>query len=170
MGAQDEELEQLRAGVNCATLLEKLSGGWTLDRRESTRRSLKYRRDGEILIVNHDGRGWWDPQSDAKGDVFNLGQHLDHRLNFGQVRKLLRGFIGVAPSYPPFPRPRRNGAQKLPPDERWQARRPLRRSSPTWRYLAGKRSLPAAVLVAATAVDAIREGPLWQCLVRASRP
>src|SRR5258705_6774919 len=32
MSAHDAELEQLRAGVNCATLLERLSTGWTLDR------------------------------------------------------------------------------------------------------------------------------------------
>ena len=159
MSTHDAELDHLRAEVNCATLLEKLSNGWTLDRRESTRRALKYRRGGEILIVNHDGRGWWDPQSEAKGDVFNLVQHLDWNLNFGQVRKLLRGFVGVAPSHPPFIRARREGAQKLPPDERWATRRRLRCGSPTWHYLAGTRCLPAAVLAAAAAVDAVREGP-----------
>ena len=43
------------------------------DRKESTKFSLKYRRGkGEILIVSHAGRGWWDPMSDAKGDVFKL--------------------------------------------------------------------------------------------------
>ena len=81
MTGHDEELDHLRAGVNCATLPEKLSSGWTLDRRESTRRTLKYRRAGEILIVNHDGRGWWDPLSEAKGDVFNLVQHFDRSSN-----------------------------------------------------------------------------------------
>jgi hypothetical protein len=68
--------------------LERWPAGWRLDRRESTRRSLKYRcGEGEILIVNHDGHGWWDPQSSAMGDVFDLVQHLDPSLNFGQVRK-----------------------------------------------------------------------------------
>ena len=43
-------------------LLERLPPVWRLDRVESTRRSLKYRRSkGEIVIVNHDERGWWDP-------------------------------------------------------------------------------------------------------------
>jgi len=54
---------------------------------------------GEILIVNHEGKGWWDPQSDAKGDVFDLVQHFDLDLNFGQVRKALREFIGPNPSF-----------------------------------------------------------------------
>jgi len=85
MQAEDAELEQFRRGVNCAALLEGWSPSWRLDRRESTRRALKYRREeGEVLIVNHDGRGWWDPQSTAKGDIFDLVQYLDPNLNFGQ--------------------------------------------------------------------------------------
>jgi hypothetical protein len=60
MQAEDAELEQFRRGVNCAALLEGWSPAWRLDRRESTRRALKYRREeGEVLIVN--------PQSMAKG-------------------------------------------------------------------------------------------------------
>ena len=97
----DAELEQFRQGVNCAAVLERMAGGWRLDVRESTRRALKYRRgEGEIIIVNHDGRGWWDATGSAKGDVFNLVQHLDPSLNFGAVRKMLRSFVGVVPAYP----------------------------------------------------------------------
>ena len=82
----DAELELFRQTVNCATVLERMVGGWKLDVRESTKRALKYRRDrGEIIIVNHDGHGWWDATGSAKGDVFNLVQHLDPSLNFGQV-------------------------------------------------------------------------------------
>ena len=56
----DAELELFRRSVSCAAVLEKV-GGWKLDVRESTRRALEYRRGaGEIIIVNHDGRGWWD--------------------------------------------------------------------------------------------------------------
>jgi hypothetical protein len=52
-------------------VLEQTPPCWKLDRKESTKLSLKYRRGkGEILIVSHAGRGWWDPTSDAKGDVF----------------------------------------------------------------------------------------------------
>src|SRR5579862_7451015 len=101
MRADDAELELFRREVNCATLLERWHAGWRLDHRESTRRTLKYRRgEGEILIINHDGHGWWDPQSTAKGDVFDLVQHLDPSLNFGQVRKELRRLVGVAPAFP----------------------------------------------------------------------
>jgi hypothetical protein len=158
MSTHDVELEQLRSGVNCATLLERLSSGWMLDKRESTRRALKYRRDGEILIVNHDGRGWWDPLSEDKGDVFKLAQRLDHRLNFGQVRKVLRGLVGMVPSDRPFDRSRHDGPRP-PPEKRWITRRPLRRGSSTWRYLAEERCLPACILAAAGAADAVREGP-----------
>ena len=60
MRHDDAELEQMRAGVSCAVLLER--AGYELDKAESTRKCLKYRRgSGEIVIVNHDGRGWWDP-------------------------------------------------------------------------------------------------------------
>ena len=68
MSEQDAEIEWLKAEVSCAALLERLPPVWRLDRAESTRRSLKYRRgEGEIVIVNHDGRGWWDPLSDGQG-------------------------------------------------------------------------------------------------------
>jgi len=78
MSGQDTELEQLRAGVSCAVLLER--GGYQIDKGESTAKCQKWRRgSGEIVIVNHDGRGWWDPQRPGtdragKGDVFTLAQ------------------------------------------------------------------------------------------------
>ena len=97
----DAELQLLRASVNCIAVLERMSCGWKLDMRQSTRRALKYRRgEGEILIINHDGRGWWDPLSQAKGDIFDLVQHLDPSLNFGQVRQVLWRLLGKAPSFP----------------------------------------------------------------------
>jgi hypothetical protein len=60
--------------------------------------------EGEILIINHDGPGWWDPLSQARGDVFHLVQHLDPSLDFGHVRRVLRRMVGVAPSYQAAPR------------------------------------------------------------------
>jgi len=48
------EVEELRTDVNCATVIERTSPSRRLDKRESTRLCLKYRRGaGEIVIVTH---------------------------------------------------------------------------------------------------------------------
>src|SRR5580700_877464 len=121
----EQDIERLKASVSCAALLERLPPVWRLDRTESTRSSLKYRRgEGEIVIVNHDGRGWWDPLSEAKDDIFTLVQHLDPGLNFGDARRMLRGFVGIAPAFPAALRERRTQASHLPVDARWERRRP----------------------------------------------
>jgi hypothetical protein len=75
MIGHDPEINELRDKVHCGVVLERTPPPWKPDRKESTKLSLKYRRGkGEILIVSHAGRGWWDPTSDAKGDVFGLVQ------------------------------------------------------------------------------------------------
>ena len=160
MSEQDIEIEWLKASVSCAALLERLAPVWRLDRAESTRRSLKYRRGpGEIVIVSHGGRGWWDPLSERKGDIFTLVRHLDPELSFGGARCVLRGFAGIAPVFPEALRARRTRASPLPVAARWARCRPLSRGSPVWRYLAGQRALPERILMAADAADAVREGP-----------
>ncbi len=115
MSRQDGELEELRM-VSCAALLERLPPPWQLDKAESTKRCLKYRRGtGEIILVTHEGRGWWDPgTTTARGDVFNLVQHLQPGTTFGQVCKLLREFVGIAPSYPLHERIRKREAPAVP--------------------------------------------------------
>jgi len=160
MSKYDPEIEQLKAGVNCAALLERMGGGYKLDERESSRQNLKYRRGaGEIIIINHDGKGWWDPGSNAKGDVFSLAQHLDPSLNFGRVRGVLRQMLGVAPSFPAAERPEKEKKPSQPPTERWRSRPPISQGSRTWLYLTGERQLPAEVVIAAIKADAVREGP-----------
>ena len=160
MSKYDPEIEQLKAGVNCAALLERLGGGYKLDRAESSRNNLKYRRGaGEIIIVNHDGKGWWDPGSSAKGDVFSLAQHLDPSLNFGQVRRTLREMLGVAPAYPAAEREAKPKQPAQPPQQRWSARPAVTRGSRTWTYLTQERHLPALVVALAVQADAVREGP-----------
>ncbi len=150
------ELELFRAQVNCATFLERQ--GWLLDARESTRRAPKYRRHpGEIIIVTHDGRGWWDPLSDAKGDIFNLVQHLEPNLNFGYVRKALRQLVGIAPTQGKFER-RNPVPETADVETRWIRRPRLSPACGAWRYLERHRAIPAAVLEAAGAQDAIRAG------------
>ena len=157
--SDDAELELFRQSVNCAAVLERIGDGWKLDARESTRRALKYRRGaGEIIIVNHDGRGWWDATGSAKGDVFNLVQHLDPSLNFGEVRKVLRRLTGLSPSYPAFTRKSAAADGRHSPAARWAKRKPIVPGDPAWTYLAGARALPAPVLAAAARQDCIRQG------------
>ena len=131
-----------------------------LDRKESTKLSLKYRRSkGEILIVSHGGKGWWDPTSDTKGDVFGLVQRLEPGVNFGHVRKRLREFAGLSPSFPIAERAGRGKASDRSVAERWADRKAVWPDSPTWGYLARKRFLPSAIMEAASAAGVLREGP-----------
>jgi hypothetical protein len=160
MRGQEEELAQLRATVNCAAILEQIGVGWALDQVESTRRALKFRRGpGEIVIVNHEGRGWFDPLSEAKGDIFDLVQYLEPGLNFAQVRQRLRTVAGIGYSYPEQQSARRQDGPVASPSVRWAGRRQLRRGSAVWRYLTDARCLPENVLKAAAAADVVREGP-----------
>ncbi len=160
MHGQNEENEGLKASVSCAALLERLPPVWRLDRAGSTCRSLKYRRGpGEIVIVNHGGRGWWDPLSEAKGDVFTLVQHLDPSLTFAGACRVLRGFAGITPASPAAVRARRTAEPDVPVEQRWERRPLLSHGSAAWRYLAGQRHLPERILIAARITDAVREGP-----------
>lgn len=160
MSERDKDVEWLKANVSCAVLLERLPPVWRLDRVESTRRSLKYRRgEGEIVIVNHDGRGWWDPLSDRKGDIFTLVRHLEPGLTFPNARRVLRDFVGIAPAFPEMLRPRQTRAPSAPIAERWERCQKPTRGSPTWLYLTAQRRLPKSILLAARAVDVVREGP-----------
>ena len=160
MHGQNEENERLKARVSCAALLEWLPPVWRLDRAESTSRSRKYRRGpGEILIVNHNGRGWWDPLSEAKGDVFTLVQYLDPSLTFAGACRVLRGFAGITPVPTAALRAWRTAEPDVPVEQRWERRALLSHGSASWRYLAGQRGLPARILIAARITDAVREGP-----------
>jgi hypothetical protein len=161
MSRHDPEIEELREKVHCAVVLERTPPPWKLDRKESTKLSLKYRRGkGEILIVSHAGRGWWDPTSDAKGDVFRLVQRLEPGLSFGHVRKRLRAFAGLSPS---FPSADRAGGRKEPDRAvaaRWAERKTVWSNSPAWRYLRRQRGLSAAIIEAAAVAGVLREGPV----------
>jgi hypothetical protein len=161
MTRHDPEIEELRENVHCAVVLEQTPPCWNLDHKESTKLSLKYRRGkGEILIVSHAGRGWWDPTSDAKGDVFRLVQRLEPGLSFGHVRKRLRAFAGLSPC---FPLADGAGGQKEPDravSVRWAERKAVWSNSPAWRYLKRQRGLPAAIIEAASVAGVLREGPV----------
>ena len=161
MTRHDPEIEELRAKVHCAVVLERTPPPRKLDRKKSTKLSLKYRRGkGEILIVSHAGRGWWDPTSDAKGDVFRLVQRLEPGLSFGHVRKRLREFAGLSPSFPAVDRAGRRQDPDRSVTDRWAERKAVWSNSPTWRYLRRKRGLSAAIIEAATVAGVLREGPV----------
>lgn len=159
MSEQDKDIEWLKASVSCAVLLERLPPVWRLDRAESSRASLKYRRgEGEIVIVNHGGRGWWDPLSETKGDIFTLALHLEPGLTFPEARGVLRAFAGILPTFPEAVRERRPPSS-VAANERWERRPHLSHGSSVWLYLTGQRRLPDVTLLAARAADAVREGP-----------
>jgi Protein of unknown function (DUF3991)/Toprim-like len=91
--------------------------------------------------------------------VFGLVQRLEPRINFGHVRKRLREFAGLKPSFPLAERAGRRKASDRPVAERWADRKAVWPGSPTWRYLARKRFLPSAIVEAAAAAGVLREGP-----------
>jgi len=154
------EIESLRERVRCPALLEK--EGWKLDRRESTRRALKYRRDADIIIVIHEGRGWFDPLSSAKGDVFSLAEHLGAD-GFVAATARVADLVGFVPVSPEWRRP----PKIVPPGSiaaRWRGRTLPSSGSPAWRYLTETRMLPADIVQDAARAGVLREGPhgsLW---------
>lgn len=150
-----EDLEALRAKVSCEALLER--AGYEIDLKESTRRAVKFRRGGNIVIATHDGRGWFDPLSDEKGDVFGLAMFLD-RLPFPSAVKAVGSLVGFDPS-----RPKWEALRSLQPiegiNERWLGRRVPSPGSAAWRYLCSDRWIPTTILRQAIREGALREGP-----------
>tara|TARA_R110002020_G_scaffold406375_1_gene616330 strand:- start:26 stop:919 length:894 start_codon:yes stop_codon:yes gene_type:complete len=150
------ELEELRKKVACGAVLE--SSGFAIDLKESTRKAVKYRRGGDIVIVIHEGKGWFDPLSDAKGDVFRLVEHLDG-LPFAAALYVVADLIGFTPSEPAWTRQAREKVPDQTVAQRWQSRRKPWRGSATWLYLSEMRGIPDAVLRQAIDADTLREGP-----------
>jgi hypothetical protein len=149
------EIEGLRGQVGCAALLEK--EGWKVDIKESTRRAIKFRRDSRIVIVIHDGRGWFDPLSTAKGDVFSLAEHLG-AVGFTDACDRVSGVVGFVPRAPAW-RPARKSKPMATIGERWRHRSEPRPDSPTWRYLTDERHIPDRIIVGIVAHGRLREGP-----------
>lgn len=153
---EKHEIETLREKVTCAIVLE--AAGWKVDLKESTRRAVKFRRgDGEIVIVIHEGRGWFDPLSPKKGDIFDLAEHLGAD-GFVAACDQIASLIGFVPSTPAWTPPARL-SPAVSIAERWQRRSKPRQGSPTWRYLTAERALPDDVIQSAIAQDCLREGP-----------
>lgn len=150
-----EEIEKLREAVSCTALLEQ--AGFAVDMKESTRRAIKFRRGAEIIIVTHEGRGWFDPLSDDKGDVFALACLLEH-LGFSEAVDRVGDLIG----YKAVPILWKKLPSKVKPADilaRWQARRLPAAGSDAWRYLCCSRAVPISILRSAIAQGIVREGP-----------
>ncbi|BDA87218.1 hypothetical protein Sa4125_47600 (plasmid) [Aureimonas sp. SA4125] len=150
------DIEDLRGRVPCAAVLER--AGFAIDVKESTRRAVKHRRAAEIVIVIHEGRGWFDPLSDAKGDIFSLVMHLVS-VDFPEALTRIADLVGFLPSEPAWRGQLGRGKPKASISERWRARARPSRSSATWRYLSEVRFLPEDILRAALAQNLLREGP-----------
>lgn len=150
------DIEEVRAKVGCGAVLE--TGGFAIDLRESTPKAVKYRRGDDIIIVIHDGKGWFDPLSDAKGDVYSLLQYLDGS-DFLEAFIQAASLVGFEPSRPQWTRQSRETEPDQSIPERWSARRKPWRGSATWRYLRDQRSLPETAIRAAIHQDLLREGP-----------
>jgi hypothetical protein len=152
-----KDLEILRGKVSCAAVLE--SNGWAIDIKESTRRAVKYRRrQGEIIIVTHNGLGWFDPLSDAKGDVFALSRHLG-KFGFVDALDEVSQLTNFRASEPMWRRPVHWNENHATIAARWAARPRIKRGSANWLYLKHTRGIPPDIIELAIAQDCIREGP-----------
>lgn len=166
MGKKD--LEDLKERVPCAAVLDRL--GFAVDVKESTRRAVKYRRGGEIIIVIHAGRGWFDPLSDAKGDVFSLVEHVD-RVGFWEATDYVASLVGCPVTQTIWSRPQREFEFDRSIVGRWSVRRIPWPSSSTWKYLRDDRRLPENIIRAAIRQGLLREGPdgsMWAAHVNDS--
>ncbi|PSJ62754.1 DUF3991 and toprim domain-containing protein [Pseudaminobacter soli (ex Li et al. 2025)] len=165
---ETKEVEHLKERVSCAAILER--AGFAVDVKESTRRAVKYRRGDAIIIVIHAGKGWFDPLSDAKGDVFSLIQLLEG-VAFGEALARAAELVGIAATEPAWTRVQRQRERDVSIADRWQNRRKPWPGSATWRYLRDERFLPEAMLQAAVRQDRLREGPngsMWAAHVDAN--
>ncbi len=151
-----KDIEELKELVPCAAVLEQ--AGFAVDLKESTRKAVKYRRGGEIVIVIHEGRGWFDALSDAKGDVYALVEHLDG-VAFPEVLRRVSDLVGFEPAWPVWSREPHARDPAVGIDDRWRVRRKPWLGSLTWRYLRDGRGIPEIVLHEAIRHDRLREGP-----------
>ncbi|WP_337696960.1 DUF3991 and toprim domain-containing protein [Agrobacterium vitis] len=153
---EKKDIEELRTQIGCAGVLEH--DGFVIDRKESTSRAVKFRRDDDIIIVIHDDRGWFDARSDAKGDVFALASYL-HGIGFADALVVIGDLVAFQPTAPTWERPLRQTQTMASIADRWNHRKRPWRASATWRYLHQCRALPWQVISAAIEADVLREGP-----------
>jgi len=150
------DIEEIRERVGCGAVLE--TSGFAIDLKESTRRAVKYRRGGEIVIVTHEGQGWFDPLSDGKGDVFSLVAHVDGG-GFLEALDRVAGLIGFRSVEPARAKQTPTKTVTATIHDRWVSRRAPWPTSDTWHYLRFTRFIPARVLKDAIKQGVLRQGP-----------
>ena len=152
----DAELERLRQSVDCRLILER--AGWQLDAKESTRLAAKYRSGpGRIVIVTHDGGGWFDPLGESRGDAIALAQFV-WGGNLGHARKALRPLAGLSPEQMSTARQSEGKPSSLDARGEWARKSIVRKGSPAWRYLTDARQIPVAIVSRAAELGLLREG------------
>ncbi|MFT8933171.1 MAG: DUF3991 and toprim domain-containing protein [Acetobacter syzygii] len=157
----EQDRQAIVNGVSCATLLE--NHDFLLVLEKSTKRCFKYRKGNEHIIVNHEGKGWWDPQSprgtpDSSGDVFDLCRRLDPAMKWREVCTALGALVGVEPKGAAYVAQKAERTDNRSPAERWAERKSLYRGGKVWNYLIRERCLPEAIVRAAVAKGCLRDG------------
>jgi hypothetical protein len=157
----EQDRQTIVNGVSCATLLE--NHHFLLVLEKSTKRCFKYRKGDEHIIVNHGGKGWWDPQSprgtpDSSGDVFALCRRLDPAMKWHEVCTTLGALVGVEPKGAVYVAQKAERTDERSPGERWAERKSLYRGGKVWNYLIRERCLPEAIVRAAVAKGCLRDG------------
>ncbi|MFV0443447.1 MAG: DUF3991 domain-containing protein, partial [Planctomycetaceae bacterium] len=140
-----------------------VSRGFVLDRKQSSRSSAVLRHpNGDKLIVARNANGqyvYFNAKGSDNGTIIDLIQSRD-RISLGEVRKLLRPWLGrSAASLPDSPPP--TLPLELQPSEhdaarvlaRWMQARPIGQTHP---YLEAGRHIPRAVLKSPLFQDRIR--------------
>ena len=101
MTRYDAEIEQLRAQVHCAIVLERQSPPWRLDRAESTETlpqiSARTMATSSLSIIKAGAGGIRRAMPRATSSTLSS---ISSPINFGHIRKVLREFMGISPSFP----------------------------------------------------------------------
>jgi hypothetical protein len=150
----DPELESFKTSIDLRAYAA--SQGYVLDRRESWRGSAVMRHaDGDKVIIKRDRDGhyvYFSVRDEADhGTIIDFAQHR-LRLNFGELRKELRPWIGRQAEALPYP-------PLLPATkDRMRAERTYARmqDAPRHPYLENERAIPAALLQSARFAGRIR--------------
>ena len=139
-----EQIELLKREVTCEAVLQ--SRGFSVDRKESTTKAIKYRdAHGHIAIVIHEGHGFFDPLSEAKGDIFSLMMHLDS-VAFPQAVSRMEQLVGAAFQPAEFVKKPKSRMTSQSIETRWYRKNGLYPESAGWRYLTQDRCIPAGIL------------------------